>query len=154
MSRCFAIKTLQTESFDQSDLAALKWLSLQDQRRTYLSQTQTIDLGTLRLEDEDLHHMKRAKSDEDLFQGLKIIQKKDGWYNRSSCKRRHSSSMLKVRRYQSLEAEDINSDEEQQPKMMRLQSETDLQDIPGLRSFESGEIEIADFYMKVPVKTC
>ena len=53
-----------------------------------------------------------------------------------------------------MEAEDINSDEEQQPKMMRLQSETDLQDIPGLRSFESGEIEIADFYMKVPVKTC
>ena len=64
MSRCFAIKTLQTESFVQSDLAALKWLSLQDQRRTYLSQTQTIDLGTLRLEYEDLHQMKRAKSDE------------------------------------------------------------------------------------------
>ena len=62
--------------------------------------------------------------------------------------------MLKVRGYQSLKAEDIHSDEEQQPKMMRLQSETDLQDIPGFRSFESGEIEIKDFYMKHPVKTC
>ena len=75
MSRCFAIKTLQTESFDQSDLTALKWLSLQDHRGSYLSQTQTIDLGSLRLEDEDIHKMKKAKSDEELFQGLKIIHR-------------------------------------------------------------------------------
>ena len=59
MSRCFAIKTLHTESFDQSELTALKWLSLQDQSRSYLSQTQTIDLGTLRLGGEDIINMKK-----------------------------------------------------------------------------------------------
>ena len=153
MSRCFAIKTLQTESFDQSDLTALKWLSLQDQRRSYLSQTQTIDLGSLRLEDEDIIKMKKAKSDEELFLGLKIIQKKESWF-KTSGKRRHSSSMMKVRRYQSMDLEDQTSDEEHQPKMIRLQSEADIQDLPGLKAFESGEIDIADFYMKVPVKTC
>ena len=152
MSRCFGIKRLQTESFDQSHLTDLKWLSLQEVKRNYLTQTQTLDLGTLRLEDEDID-MKKSGSDEELFEGLKIVQKKDCWY-KTGGKRRHSSSMLKIRKYQSLDVEDQTSDDEHKPKLIRLQSETDLHDHHGLKYFDSEEIDISDFYMKVPTKTC
>ena len=152
MSRCFGIKKLQTESFDQSDLTDLKWLSLQEAKRNYLTQTQTLDLGTLRLEDEDIE-MKKSGSDEELFEGLKIVQKKEGWY-RTGGKRRHSSSMGKIRKYQSLDMEDQTSDDEHKPKLIRLQSETDLLNPHGLKCFASEEIDISDFYMKVPTKTC
>merc|ERR1711936_118950 len=153
MSRCFAIKSLQTESFDQSDLTALKWLSLHDHsRRTYLTQTQTIDLGSLRLEDDEAAKLDKTRSEEAMFHGVKIIQKKECW-SRTSGKRRHSSNVLRSRRCQSMELDDQPSDEEHQPKIMRLQSEADLQDFPDLKKFESEEIDIADIYMKVPVQT-
>ena len=152
MSRCFGIKRLQTESFDQSDLTDLKWLTLQEAKRNYLTQTQTLDLGTLRLEDEDIE-MKKSGSDEELFEGLKIVQKKEGWY-RTGGKRRHSSNMGRIRKYQSLDMEDQTSDDEHKPKLIRLQSETDLLNPQGLKCFDSEEIDISDFYMKVPTKTC
>ena len=152
MSRCFGIKRLQTESFDQSDLTDLKWLTLQEAKRNYLTQTQTLDLGTLRLEDEDIE-MKKSGSDEELFEGLKIVQKKEGWY-RTGGKRRHSSNMGRIRKYQSLDMEDQTSDDEHKPKLIRLQSETDLLNPHGLKCFDSEEIDISDFYMKVPTKTC
>lgn len=152
MSRCFGIKRLQTESFDQSDLTDLKWLTLQEAKRNYLTQTQTLDLGTLRLEDEDIE-MKKSGSDEELFEGLKIVQKKECWY-RTGGKRRHSSNMGRIRKYQSLDMEDQTSDDEHKPKLIRLQSETDLLNPQGLKCFDSEEIDISDFYMKVPTKTC
>ena len=153
MSRCFAIKTLHTESFDQSDLTALKWLSLQDQSRSYLSQTQTIDLGSLKLEDGDIININKAKSKEELFEGLKIVQTKECMH-KTSGKRRHSSSTLKIRRNQSMDLDDQIYEMEHKPKMIRLQSEADLLSQPWLKALENGEQNIADFYLKVPVNTC
>ena len=62
--------------------------------------------------------------------------------------------MVKIRKYQSLDVEDQTSDDEHKPKLIRLQSETDLHDHHGLKYFDSEEIDISDFYMKVPTKTC
>lgn len=86
------------------------------------------DLGYLRMDDEDIHKMKKAKSEEELFQGLQIIQKTENWY-RTPGKRRHSTTGLKARPCQYLGLAGQMEEEECKPKMVRLQSEPDIQGI-------------------------
>jgi hypothetical protein len=137
-----------SELSDQSDTLVLKQLSLQDQsKRSILRHLQAIEFGRMLLEDKTIFKPKKARSEEDLFQGLRIIQRKNCSY-RPTKKRRQSSSILKMRRCSSFQLEELDAE----PEILKLQSEADIRSFPEMKTAESSEIDISDFYMKVPIQ--
>ena len=59
--------------------------------------------------------------------------------------------MQVLRKSQSMEFDSHSEDQDGEPKIHKLPSETDIQDYPALRSFESRDIDVSDIYVKVPV---
>ena len=137
------------ESTDQSNNLVLKQLNLQDQsKRSILRHLQAIEFGKLLLEDKTIFKPRKARSEEDLFHGLRIIQRKNNCY-RPAKKKRQCSSVLKMRRFSSFDFEDLYS----RPEMWKLQSEADIQSTHQMKTVESCEIDVSDFYMNVPMQS-
>ena len=121
--------------------------------RKQLQHMATIDLGSLHLEHEDHYMMNRSKSQEEPYPSLRIVQKKDYWYKTSPKQKRKKTSKLGMRKSQSMDFDDHNEGEHLEPRVFKLPSETDVQEFPQIRTFESKDIDVSDFYVKVPIQT-
>ena len=117
--------------------------------RKQLQHMATIDLGSLHLEHEDLYMMNRSKLQEEPYPSLRIVQKKEYWYKTSPKEKRKKTSKLRMQKSQSMDFD--NQCEE--PKIFKLPSETDVQEFPEIRTYESKDIDVSDIYVKVPIQT-
>ena len=117
--------------------------------RKQLQHMATIDLGSFHLEHEDHDMMNRSRSQEEPYPSLKIVQKKEYWYKTSPKEKRKKTSKLRMQKSQSMDFD--NQCEE--PKIFKLPSETDVQEFPEIRTYESKDIDVSDIYVKVPIQT-
>ena len=113
----------------------------------------TIDLGCLHLEHEDHHMMNRSRSQEEPYPSLRIVQKKEYWYKTSPKQKRKKTSKLGMRKSQSMDFEEHYEGDDVEPRILKLPSETDVQEFPQIRTFESRDIDVSDIYVKVPIQT-
>ena len=129
-------------------------LSKQSRPKNSLQHMATIDLGLLELELEDHHMLKmnRSKSSEEPYPSLKIVQKKEDWFRTSPKEKRRKTSKLDLRRSQSMDFDSHSECEELESKLFKLSSETDIQEFPRMRAFESRDVDVSDIYVKVPVQ--
>ena len=125
----------------------------QARSRKQLQHMATIDLGSLHLEHEDHYMMSRSKSQEEPYPSLRIIQKKEYWYKTSPKQKRKKTSKLGMRKSQSMDFDEHSEGENVEPRVFKLPSETDVQEFPKIRTFESRDIDVSDIYVKVPVQT-
>ena len=121
--------------------------------RNQLQHMATIDLGSLQLEFEDHHMMNRSRSQEEPYPSLKIIQKKEYWYKTSPKEKRKKTSKVGLRKSQSMDFDDHSEGNDVEPRVFKLPSETDVQEFPQIRSFESRDVDVSDIYVKVPIQT-
>ena len=121
--------------------------------RKQLQHMATIDLGSLHLEHEDHYMMNRSRSQEEPYSRLKIVQKKEYWYKTSPKERRRKTSKLGMQKSQSMDFDDHYEGDDKEPRVFKLPSETDIQDFPQNRTFESKDIDVSDIYVKVPIHT-
>lgn len=118
--------------------------------RRKLQHVATIDLGDLRLEQED-RMMKRETTTTD-YPSLKIVQRKEYWYKASpKLGRRASSKLFSLRRCSSMELQDSLGGPEQEKSLQKLQSETDI--LSATDAARGEEAEVSDIYVKVPIQT-
>ena len=80
-----------------------------------------------------------------------MVQKKENWYKTSKSEKRKKKTVQVLRKSQSIEFDEHFEDQDVEPKIYELPSETDIQDYPALRNFESRDIDVSDIYVKVPV---
>ena len=125
----------------------------QARSRNQLQHMATIDLGSLHLEFEDHYLMNRSRSQEEPYPSLKIVQKKDYWLRTSPKERRRKISKTVFRKSQSMDFDDHSENSDIDPKIFKLPSETDVQEFPQIRSFESKDVDVSDIYVKVPSHT-
>ena len=121
--------------------------------RKQLQHMATIDLGSLHLEHEDHYMMNRSRSQEEPYPSLRIVQKKEYWYKTSPKQKRKKTSKLGMRKSQSMDFEEHYEGDDVEPRIFKLQSETDVQGLPKIRTFESRDIDVSDIYVKVPIQT-
>ena len=129
----------------------LKAVDSRPRRRNQLQHMATIDLGSLDLEFEDEGLINRSRSQEEAYPNIKIVKRKEYWYKTSKNEKRKNRSVQVLRKSQSMEFDDHSEDQDVEPKIYKLPSETDIQDYPALRSFESRDIDVSDIYVKVPI---
>ena len=125
----------------------------QARSRKQLQHMATIDLGSLHLEQEDHYMMSRSKSQEEPYPSLRIVQKKEYWYKTSPQEKRKKTSKIRMRKSQSMDFEEHYEGEDLEPRVFKLPSETDVQEFPQIRTFESRDIDVSDIYVKVPIQT-
>ena len=121
--------------------------------RKQLQHMATIDLGSLHLEHEDHYMMNRSRSQEEPYPSLKIIQKKEYWYKTSPKEKRKKTSKLRMRKSQSMDFDNHYEGHDDEPRVFKLPFETDVQEFPHIRTFESKDIDVSDIYVKVPSQT-
>ena len=142
--------TTQQSQVSSDHLAAV---DSQVRSRKQLQHMATIDLGCLHLEHEDHCMMSRSRSQEEPYPSLRIVQKKDYWYKTSPKQKRKKTSKLGMRKSQSMDFDDHNEGEHLEPRVFKLPSETDVQEFPEIRTYESKDIDVSDIYVKVPIQT-
>ena len=121
--------------------------------RKQLQHMATIDLGSLHLEHEDHYMMNRSRSQEEPYPSLRIVQKKEYWYKTSPKQKRKKTSKLGMRKSQSMDFEEHYEGDVVEHRILKLPSETDVQEFPQIRTFESRDIDVSDIYVKVPIQT-
>ena len=139
----------------QSELSShhLQPVDSQTRSRNQLQHMATIDLGSLHLEFEDYHMMNRSRSQEEPYPSLKIVQKKEYWLRSSPKEKRKKVLRTGLRKSQSMDFDDHSECSDIDPKIFKLPSETDVQEFPQIRSFESKDVDVSDIYVKVPSHT-
>lgn len=117
--------------------------------RARLQHMATIDLGSLRLEQEDRIGKSTSSGATD-YPSLKIVQRKEYWYKTSpQLGRRASSKLFSLRRCSSM---DLQEGQPEEQPLQKLQSETDIQGATEAAVNDTGT-EVSDIYVKVPIKT-
>ena len=97
--------------------------------------------------------MNRSRSQEEPYPSIKIVQKKECWYNTSPKEKRNKTSKLGMRKSQSMDFDVHYDGDDMEPRVFKLPSETDVQGFPHIRTFESRDIDVSDIYVKVPIQT-
>ena len=142
--------TTQQSQVSSDHLAAV---DSQVRSRKQLQHMATIDLGFLHLEHEDHCMMNGSKSQEEPYPSLRIVQKKENWYKTSPKEKRKKTSKLAMRKSQSMDFDNHYEGDDVEPRVFKLPSETDVQEFPQIRTFESKDIDVSDIYVKVPTQS-
>ena len=97
--------------------------------------------------------MNRSRSEQEPYPSLKIVQKKENWYKTRPREKRKKTSKLGMQKSHSMDFDDIYEGDALEPRVLKLPSETDVQEFPHIRTFESKDIDVSDIYVKVPIQT-
>ena len=97
--------------------------------------------------------MNRPRTQEEPYPSVKIVQKKEHWYKTRPKEKRKKTAVQLLRKSQSMDLDDPSEDQYVEPKIVKLPSDTDIQDFPLIQSFESRDIDVSDIYIKVPIQT-